>query len=432
MYYRNISYLMSHVFLMLFIYLFIEHRYSKVKTAGICFSASLALGISDYLQFNILEDNPLSCAVLTVFQILVTQLTSLLISKKRDSKALFMSLSASNYVIAGGVTATVLHIWTGSTLFAITGSSVVHAGILIFLCFRIRDIWLRYQDRDTMKGWWELCLIPVFFYCGFSSLIYFPYTLEENPQNILSVMLFILTMFISYVVVLRYLKSESERTGIYWKNVFFSSYIKGLEGQYNLVEQSERNLKILRHDMRHYFSLINSLLEQGEYDEIRKLIEHVNIISDENKIIKYCDNLITNSILSHLLEKAHASAITVQMEAAVPKELPFNDYEFATVIANLLENAMKCVEEFKEKEKRVEIKIDCTQEHVLIHIQNEFEKEIFFDEQTGFPRSKAGHGHGLGMQSVQIFSDKIGGNIGCYCDSGIFHFLLFAKIRVNL
>ena len=132
MYYRNISYLMSHVFLMLFIYLFIEHRYSKVKTAGICFSASLALGISDYLQFNILEDNPLSCALLTVFQILVTQLTSLLISKKRDSKALFMSLSASNYVIAGGVTATILHIWTGSTLFAITGSSVVHAGILIF------------------------------------------------------------------------------------------------------------------------------------------------------------------------------------------------------------------------------------------------------------------------------------------------------------
>lgn len=120
------------------------------------------------------------------------------------------------------------------------------------------------------------------------------------------------------------------------------------------------------------------------------------------------------------------------MEAVVPKELPFNDYEFATVIANLLENAMKCVEEFEEKEKRVEIKIECTQEHVLIHIQNEFEKEIFFDEQTGFPHSKAGYGHGLGMQSVQIFSDKIGGNIGCYCDSGIFHFLLFAKIRVNL
>ncbi len=428
MYYRNISYLISHIFLMLFIYLFIQHRYSKGKTAGICFLAFLALGLSDYLQFNILANSSLSCAVLTVFQILVTQLTSLLISKKRDSRALFMSLSASNYVIAGGVTATILHIWTGSLFFTIVGSIVVHAGILAILYFRIREIWIRYQDRESMQGWWKLCLIPVFFYCGFSSLVYFPYTLEDNPQNIPSVILFILTMFISYVVVLRYLQSESERFGIYWKNVFFSSYIKGLEGQYYLLEKSERNLKILRHDMRHYFSMIDSLLEQGEYDEIRKLVEHINVISDENKIVKYCDNLITNSILSHLLERAHKSGVYVQTEVSVPRELPFNEYEFATVIANLLENAIRCAEKFEEKEKRVQVKIDCADDHVLIHVQNEYEKEILFDAHTGFPRSKAGHGHGLGMQSVQAFSDKIGGNIGCYCEDGIFHMMLFAKI----
>lgn len=427
MYYRNISYLISHVFLMLFIYLFIVHRYSKAKTAGICFSAFLALCISDCLKLNIFPDSRLCYTSVTVFQILVTQLTGLLISKKRDSRVLFMGLSASNYVIAGSITATILYIWTNNMFFTMAGSIVVHVGIMATLYYRIRGIWLRYQDRESMKGWWELCLIPVFFYCGFSALVYFPYTLEENPQNIPGVILFILTMFISYVVVLRYLESESERTGIYWKNVFFTSYIKGLEGQYHLVEQSERNLKILRHDMRHYFSLINSLLEQGEYEEIRKLIEHINAISDDNKIRKYCDNLITNSILSHLIERARLSGIAVQAAAAVPKELPFNDYEFAAVIANLLENAIRCAEKFEEKEKRVNLKIDCTDDHVLIHIQNEYEEEILFDEQTGFPRSKAGKGHGLGMQSVQAFSDKIGGNIGCYCEGGVFHLMLFAK-----
>ena len=33
--YKNLSYTISHVFLMLFMYLFIVHRYSKKKTAGI-------------------------------------------------------------------------------------------------------------------------------------------------------------------------------------------------------------------------------------------------------------------------------------------------------------------------------------------------------------------------------------------------------------
>lgn len=36
--------------------------------------------------------------------------------------------------------------------------------------------------------------------------------------------------------------------------------------------------------------------------------------------------------------------------------------------------------------------------------------------------------HGLGMQSVQEFSNRIGGNIGCYCEDGMFHIMLFAKL----
>ncbi len=432
MIYKNISYMISHIFLMLFMYLFISHRYSRAKTAGICVSSFLALSILDLLKLNIFPDSRLCYGVVTVFQILLTQFTGLFISKKRDSRVLFMGLSASNYVIAGSIMATILHIWTGSTLISMIGSVVVHVVILLILYFRIREIGIRYQDRESMKGWWELCLIPVFFYCGFSCLVFFPYTLDDNPQNTLAAILFLLTMFISYVVVLRYLESESKRAGIYWKNVFFESYIKGLEGQYYLLERAERNLKILRHDMRHYSGLIASLLDQGEYEEIRNLTEHIKTVTDENKVTKYCDNLITNSILSHMMDRARTAGVDVQMEAVVPKELPFNDYEFASVVANLLENAIRCVEKFEHKEKCVKAGIRCEEDRVLVHVQNEYEQEIVLDEQTGLPRSRQRDGHGLGMQGVQAFSNKIGGNLGCYCEDNIFHIMLFAKIQVDL
>ena len=62
--------------------------------------------------------------------------------------------------------------------------------------------------------------------------------------------MFIIVMFVSYVIVLQYVSSESQRTEIYWQNVLFESYIKNLENQYYLVEQSEKNLRILQHDMR--------------------------------------------------------------------------------------------------------------------------------------------------------------------------------------
>lgn len=425
--YKNILYTTSHVFLMLFMYLFIVHRYSKKKTVGVCIASFLILTTTDVLKLNFFPDSQLCYLLVTIFQICVTQFTGVYIAKHRDSKLLFIGLSASNYVIAGSVMAIILYIWTENMVISMAGSMVIHIAILFVLYVRIRAIWFRFQERESGKSWWELCLIPVFFYCGFCTLAFFPVKLEENPQNIPAVLTFLITMFVSYVVVLRYLESESERTGIYWKNIFFESYIKGLEAQYSLVEQSERNLKILRHDMRYYSGMIDALLNQQAYDEIRNVTAHIKVVSDENKIVKYCENLMANSIISHMMERARQYGVSVQLEAVVPRELPFNNYEFAAVIANLIENAVRCVSGLQTEEKCVETKIECDEKHVLIHVQNAYEKEIMLDATTGLPKSQAGEGHGLGMQSVQAFSDKIGGNIGCYCEKGIFHILLFAK-----
>ena len=234
-------------------------------------------------------------------------------------------------------------------------------------------------------------------------------------------------MFVSYVVVLRYLESESNNAGIYWKNLVFESHIKGLENQYHLVEQCELNLKILRHDMRHYSSMIDSLLAQGEYEQIKKITKHISEVADDNKVITYCSNIILNSILSEMTRIARSFQVDIRGDILLPKKLPVKDYEFASVIANLLENAITHVKDLKEDKRYVDVKIHCEKDHLLVEIKNPCEKEILFDPVTGLPRSKKGGYHGLGMQSVSAFSDKIGGNIGCFCEGGIFKILLFAK-----
>ncbi len=425
--YTNFSYMISHIFLMLFFYLFAGHRFSRRKTIIICLSSFLLITATDSLKLNLFPNSGLCYVVVTLFQIFVTQFTGIFISKTRDSKVLFMGLSASNYVIVGSIAFSILHIYTDNIFLSLIGSFIVHLVILLFLYFRIRSIWLKCYEREYMNSWWELCLIPVFFYCGFCFLAFFPNTLYEHPENILATIIFVITMFVSYVVVLRYVISESSRAGTYWKNVLFESYIKGLENQYYLVEQAEQNLKILRHDMRHYSNMINSLLAQKEYDEIRKITEHINDVADDNKITRYCENIIINSIMSEIMEKARTLDVDIQPDLRIPKELPVNDYEFASVVNNLLENALICVSDLVNKEKYVRAKIHCSQEYLLVQVKNEYEKEIIFDPYTGLPRSRKGENHGLGMQSVSAFSNKIGGNIGCYCENGTFNIVIFAK-----
>lgn len=426
-YFNNISYMISHLFLMAFLYLFITHRYSERVTRLICLSSFLLLNFTDIIKLNIFPDNDICYFAVTLLQICVTQLTGILISRKRNSKVLFIGLSASNYTILGSAFAPILLIQTQNTALALTANFAVHFVILYILYKSLRNIWLRQYETEYTKGWWELCLIPVFFYCSFSCIAFFPYTLYDNPQNIPGILCMMITMCVSYVVVLRYIESDSKRKDIYYKNVLFETYIRGLEDQYYMVEKSEKKLRILRHDMRHYSKIIHQLLSQGEYEEINKIILHVNDVIDEHKVTCYCKNLIVNTIISEMIKWTDKFGIRVTLDLVVPEKIPVNDYEFTAVIANLFENAISCVKNYEKEQRWIEMKVHCTQEHLLIHVKNECHDNIAFDAGTGLPKSEKGRNHGLGMQSVLTFSDKTGGTIDCFCENHIFQIILFIK-----
>ncbi len=427
-YFFNISYTISHLFLMLFIYLFIVSRYSKTVTIFICFFSFFALNILDCFKLNIFPDSHLCYVIVTIIQIIITQSTAIFISQNRNSHVLFIGLSASSYVIVGSISSDIIQIYTANDILALTGSFIIHLVTLLILFVKIRNICLEFQKKHYTKHFWELCLIPVFFYCSFCFTAFFPYTLYDNPDNILGIIFFIITMFISYIVVLRYMASESKKNLFYWENMFLESYIKGLENQHYLVERAEQNRKILRHDMKHYSKMMDSLLDQKKYDEIRKIVQHINEVTVKNKVAKYCNHLIVNSILSNMMDMAHSFDIEVRLDAAIPKEIRVNEYEFTLVVANLFENAIHCVKDFEKEKRWIDVKIHCLPDHLLIQIKNQYKEEILIDSVTGLPKSKKGGNHGLGMQSILGFSEKIHGSLGCYLNNGIFDIVLFAKL----
>ena len=56
-YFSNVSYMISHLFLMLFLYLFITHRYSKTATRWICFASFMILTVTDCVKLNLYPDS---------------------------------------------------------------------------------------------------------------------------------------------------------------------------------------------------------------------------------------------------------------------------------------------------------------------------------------------------------------------------------------
>lgn len=427
-YVKNISYMLSHIFFLVFVYLFMIHRYSKKKTLAICFASYIFTTVMNQLKLNIFPGHPFFYFIVTIIQIIISQLTGIVISKKRNSKALFIGLSASNYVLVGSIIASILYIATGSIILAVTGNLISHVGILLLLYFYIRNTIFKFCERDTEKSCWEICLIPVFFYCCFSSIAFFPFTLYDHHDNILVAIFLIITMLVSYLVVMRYMDSETKQVEEYWKNVMFGSYIKGLESQNYLTEKSEQNLKILRHDMRHYSMMINSLLDQEEYAEIKNITGRINEVINENKVIQYCENRIVNTAFITAAEQAQSLQIPLHLDVLIPRQITVNEYALTVVLANLLENAVFSTQNAASPEKSIDAKIHCTDKYLLIDVENDCDQEILFDSTTGLPRSSRGKGHGFGMQSVRAFCDKLDGTIDCYCENNRFRIILYVKL----
>lgn len=427
--YHYFSYIMSYVFFMAFIFMFVTIRFSKKRFLFICSGTVFMLLVLESLKIQIFGGNNIAYVIITIMQITVSQVTILFVSDTRDSKVVFTALSASNYVIAGTVIGTVFYIYTENVLFSLVVSFLIHFLILLFLTIRIRKIYLSFYENKNMENWWKLCLIPVLFYSTFTFIAFFPHSIYEDRSNILGVLFLIITMFVLYAVVFRYVKSEIDRTETENKNALFEQYVKGLEDQCEAVERAEQNLRILRHDIRHYSGIINSLLEEQKYEEIKEITSHVTDITEENKIEKYCENTKINIIISQLMDKAKSFGLTVNRSIVIPQELPVNALKLAAVIGNLFENAIFSVNELTigEEKKIIDILIRCQDNVLIIEIKNPCEKNIKFHTSTGLPVSEKGKNHGFGLQGAALFADQFNGNFDCFCEDGMFIVRLVAK-----
>ncbi len=58
--------------------------------------------------------------------------------------------------------------------------------------------------------------------------------------------------------------------------------------------------------MRHYSTMIDSLLDQEDYAEIKNITGHINEVVNENKVDAYCENRVVNTILMKMAEQANS------------------------------------------------------------------------------------------------------------------------------
>lgn len=399
-----------------------DRRYSLKKTLAIMGGGALGIiAVNLVIRMTGLQ---LFAAVYPLTTNGLALLLLFFISKRRGFPLLFNMLTA----ISLCAVVTLPGMW----LVQVVGAPV-WTEIVVRLALTIPALFLLYRyfrpSYLTMlqimrRGWGYLSLMPLVFYVLFYLQI-MRNTTGDYRGPLVVVFLALLIILAAYGLIFAFFRKMMEETENKNERQLLKSQMQAMERQAETLRQSNEQVRIYRHDMRHYIAEVTTLLKAGDVAEALKVLGSFDELNQKTVLPDYCENPTVNAILAYYFQQAEDAGIRVEAECYVPVGLPVEAAELAMVLANALENAIRACGKLPEgKEKKIAVRILHTP-HLVLEVVNTYDGEAQFDSE-GLPVAKES-GHGIGTRSIVAFVEKYDAVIDYQADGALFRLRLLVN-----
>ena len=142
---------------------------------------------------------------------------------------------------------------------------------------------------------------------------------------------------------------------------FFDYYEKGLQAQtldiilksneenYRILEENEKELYILRHDILKHMTEIKEMLIAGNHEAAEKYVEDINNIVLKHTSISRTGNLVLDTILNIENKKAIALGIKYDVKLNISENINVSSVDLSRILYNAIDNAIEACDKTKEK-----------------------------------------------------------------------------------
>ena len=292
---------------------------------------------------------------------------------------------------------------------------------LVITQFFLRNFFLT-AIRYTNSGWISMDMsFFVYFFIMYMMIV----TLTE--YDIMPIRVRLETLMLVIFVALCYMTAKSlhEQEESY-QSQMMARQDKAFADQAATFWESEKQMAILRHDMRHRVGLIRELLEEGRTDEIFNLLDDTDDRLEKHKGVRYCENVYVNAALVMCGRKAEEEGIETDIRTDIRENVNIDVQALAVLISNLMENGINACAKLPDGERKfINVVARDTGSSLVLRVENSYSGKISLDEK-GLPVSKK-EGHGIGTKSVISFIERYDGMIDYSAESNVFS----VKILVN-
>ena len=185
--------------------------------------------------------------------------------------------------------------------------------------------------------------------------------------------------------------------------------------QLKMIQADNKNLSLIRHDIKNHLFMLKSFYEKGEIDSYRNYFD--TVLSKINKKEEVCKsgNLVVDSIINYKLR--NINDINLYIDVCIPKKLEISDVDITVVLGNLLDNAIRAVKEADRK--KLQITMRYNKGRLILQIENAY-KVIIKSQGKLQTTKKEKQGHGIGLESVREVVERYDGIIQIDCKDNMF------------
>lgn len=210
---------------------------------------------------------------------------------------------------------------------------------------------------------------------------------------------------------------------------FFDYYEKGLQAQtldillksneenYELLQENEKELHILRHDIVKYMSEIKEMIQEGNKEAARQYVEDINRIVIKDTSISRTGNLVLDTILNVENKKAVQLGIKYDVKLNVSENINIPSVDLSRILYNAIDNAIEACEKVEEKYILVTVSSDDGRLKIVIK-NTSLPVEIYDNKIKTTKTDKKRHGYGI--ESIKSVLKNNNGLISFDYKNGIF------------
>ncbi|MCM1233424.1 MAG: GHKL domain-containing protein [Ruminococcus flavefaciens] len=256
--------------------------------------------------------------------------------------------------------------------------------------------------------------LPILYWGGncIITLTLFHTTRVEDKQYLISAIIStILFLALEFILEkLKISKHEQERE-------LLKQEIRIYENQFEIIHQSQKNIRSLKHDLKHHIKMLADLISNGQEEAALEYLYEMGAFMENSEEYICSGNEKIDSILNYMIAKSKAEKIDTDWKILIPEYLDISTFDINVILSNLFDNALNALS--KVKEPRLYILMKYDRGVLCISVQNNCADFQLVDKKS-YLTVDINNGHGYGLKNIQRIVDKYNGNLSTEYKDGIF------------